>query len=84
MREETLSAGQVVAIGALPVTSSRLFAQQEVYMIYFFIGLMIGAVAGLFVGGACDKAKRADECADCEARTIRMLQPVLKSKGWVA
>lgn len=53
-------------------------------MIYFFIGLMIGAVAGLFVGGACDKAKRADECADCEARTIRMLQPVLKSKGWVA
>jgi uncharacterized membrane-anchored protein YhcB (DUF1043 family) len=50
----------------------------------FLAGLLIGVFIG-YIGLALFAASaREAECADCQAHTIKLLQPILRSKEFIA
>ncbi len=50
----------------------------------FLAGLLIGVFIG-YIGLALFAASaREDECDDCQAHTIKLLQPLLRSKEFIA
>ncbi len=46
-------------------------------MVYFLTGLWIGLAAGMIVMALAAASARSDECADCQARMIRQMQPIV-------